>query len=37
MVQVFKPANLRVEYDVKTEMRDDVSLSSDIYMSLIHI
>ena len=34
MVQVFKPANLRVEYDVKTEMRDDVSLSSDIYFPI---
>ena len=34
MVQVFKPANLRVEYDVKTNMRDQVSLSSDIYFPI---
>lgn len=31
MNRVFQPAGIRIEYDVKAEMRDKVSLSSDIY------
>ena len=34
MRNVFKPAGLRVEYDIKIPMRDGVNLSLDVYFPL---
>ena len=34
MRNVFKPAGLRVEYDIKVPMRDGVNLSLDVYFPL---